>query len=91
MAVFGIANGVLSQLSSFASHGKPQQIQQGFQVLGQDLQSGNLSQAQTDFASLQQLIPGAPQNFAVSSTSAFGRHTKIARRLGVSAVTPVGL
>jgi len=70
MPVFGIANNILSQISAFASHGKSQQVQQGFQVLGQDLQSGNLSQAQSDFASLQQLIPGAPQNFAVPSVSA---------------------
>ena len=70
MAVFGIANSIFSQLSSFAPHGKSQQIQQGFQLLGQDLQSGNLSQAQSDFSSLQQLIPSAPQNFAASSTPA---------------------
>jgi uncharacterized protein YukE len=34
-----------------------QQFQQDFQQLGQDLQSGNLSAAQTDFASLEQLQP----------------------------------
>lgn len=34
-----------------------QQFQQEFQQLGQDLQSGNLSAAQSDFASLQQDLP----------------------------------
>lgn len=36
-----------------------QQVQQDFQQLGMDLQSGNLSAAQTDFATLQQLDPAA--------------------------------
>jgi soluble cytochrome b562 len=44
-----------------------QQIQQEFQQLGQDLQSGNLSAAQADFATLQQLVPQA--NSASSSQS----------------------
>jgi hypothetical protein len=34
-----------------------QQFQQAFQQLGQDLQSGNLTAAQSDFATLQQLRP----------------------------------
>jgi hypothetical protein len=36
-----------------------QQVQQDFQQMGMDLQSGNLSAAQTDFASLQQIDPQA--------------------------------
>lgn len=69
MTVVGIASSILSQIDSFASHNKPKQLNQGFQRIGQDLQSGNLSQAQSDFASLQQLLPGAQQNSAVASTS----------------------
>jgi hypothetical protein len=38
---------------------KFQQIQSEFQQLSQDLQAGNLSQAQQDFAALQQNLPGA--------------------------------
>lgn len=34
-----------------------QKIQQGFQQLGQDLQSGNLSAAQSDYATLTKLVP----------------------------------
>ena len=36
-----------------------QQIQQEFQQLGKDLQTGNLAAAQTDFAALQQMDPQA--------------------------------
>jgi outer membrane protein assembly factor BamD (BamD/ComL family) len=39
---------------------RAQQFQQEFQQLGQDLQSGNLSAAQSDFATLQQV--GAPSS-----------------------------
>jgi len=39
------------------SQNKLQQFQQEFQQLGEDLQSGNLSAAQTDFATLQQVGP----------------------------------
>jgi outer membrane protein assembly factor BamD (BamD/ComL family) len=41
-----------------------QQFRQEFQQLGQDLQSGNLSAAQTDFAALQQV---EPQSISTSS------------------------
>ncbi|HET7108838.1 MAG TPA: hypothetical protein VFI38_18635 [Candidatus Acidoferrum sp.] len=70
MGIFGIASGILGQIGSAAnSNPNKQQLQKGFQLLGQDLLSGNLSQAQTDFASLQQLIPGGPQNTLLSPTS----------------------
>jgi hypothetical protein len=39
--------------------GKFQQIQSEFQQLGQDLQAGNLSQAQQDYATLSQNFPNA--------------------------------
>jgi outer membrane protein assembly factor BamD (BamD/ComL family) len=44
-----------------------QRFQQTFQQLGQDLQSGNLSAAQSDFATLQQL---QPQSNSTASSSA---------------------
>ena len=43
-----------------------QQIRQEFQKLGEDLQSGNLSAAQSDFSALQQLTP---QSSATSTTN----------------------
>ena len=70
MGIFGIASGILGQIGSAAtSNPNKQQIKQGFQLLGQDLQSGNLYQAQSDFASLQQLIPGGQQNTLLAPTS----------------------
>lgn len=67
MFALGLASTIASQFDALASHGKSHQLQQGFQQLAQDLQSGDLSQAQNDFASLQQLLPSNPQNFAVAS------------------------
>src|SRR5713226_1102218 len=70
MGVFGIASSILGQLSSAASQNpNKQRVKQGFQLLGQDLQSGNLSQAQSDFASLQQLLPGGQQSSLLSPAS----------------------
>ena len=46
-----------------------QKLKQEFQQLGQDLQSGNLSAAQSDFAALQQ---NAPQAGAASSSAQSG-------------------
>ena len=69
MSVLGIASSIISQFDALASHGKSHQVQHGFQQLSQDLQSGNLSQAQSDFASLQQLLPTNPQNLAVTSSA----------------------
>jgi hypothetical protein len=59
MSVSGISS------TSFFNSGTPgvqdrmQQFKQEFQQLGQDLQSGNLSAAQTDFATLEQSAPHA--------------------------------
>ena len=55
MSVSGISSSSFADYSQQASQGK--QIQQEFEQLGQDLQAGNLSAAQSDFAALQQLIP----------------------------------
>jgi outer membrane protein assembly factor BamD (BamD/ComL family) len=45
-----------------------QQFQQDFQQLGEDLQAGNLSAAQTDFTTLQSLSPQSSSS-STSSTS----------------------
>ena len=70
MGIFGIASTILGQIAS-ATNQNPnkQQFKQGFQLLGQDLQSGNLSQAQSDFSSLQQLLPTGQQSSLLSPTS----------------------
>ena len=69
MSVTGIAGSAYPATYNPAPvQSKFQQFQQEFQQLGQDLQSGNLSQAQSDFATLQQNAPaGSP--FSPSSTS----------------------
>jgi outer membrane protein assembly factor BamD (BamD/ComL family) len=55
MSVSGISSTSLYNTQS--TQNTFQQIQQTFQQLGQDLQSGNLSAAQSDFATLQKLVP----------------------------------
>jgi outer membrane protein assembly factor BamD (BamD/ComL family) len=66
MSVSGISSSnLLNSYSTQNSQSEMKQIQQEFQQLGKDLQAGNLSAAQSDFATLQQLMP---QNSATSST-----------------------
>jgi outer membrane protein assembly factor BamD (BamD/ComL family) len=64
MSTSGITSSMFSQI---------QQFQQEFQQLGQDLQSGNLSAAQSDFATL---LKDAPQ---ASSTSTSQSNSPIAQ------------
>jgi outer membrane protein assembly factor BamD (BamD/ComL family) len=50
---------------------KFEQIKEQFQQLGQDLQSGNLTQAQTDYATLSKEFPGAnPAGTTAAATAA---------------------
>jgi outer membrane protein assembly factor BamD (BamD/ComL family) len=49
---------------------KFQQIKAEFQQLGQDLQSGNLTRAQSDFATLSQDFPGLNQSTRSASSGA---------------------
>jgi outer membrane protein assembly factor BamD (BamD/ComL family) len=53
-----------------------QQVQQEFQQLGEDLESGNLSAAQSDFATLQQL---SPQSSATNTTTSTENSNPIAQ------------
>jgi hypothetical protein len=54
MSVAGIASAGLTQLASI--HRNYQQVQGEFKQLGQDLQAGNLTGAQTDFVTLSQSV-----------------------------------
>ncbi|MFZ0294257.1 MAG: hypothetical protein WAL52_11685 [Candidatus Sulfotelmatobacter sp.] len=65
MSVSGISSSSLFNTSGVQSIF--QQFQQTFQQLGQDLQSGNLSAAQSDFASLQKL--GAQNSTAAAQSN----------------------
>jgi outer membrane protein assembly factor BamD (BamD/ComL family) len=66
MSVAGILSSSLFNYSSDGVQNKKQQFQQEFQQLGQDLQSGNLSAAQTDFTALQP--SGSQANSPLSTT-----------------------
>ena len=66
MSVVGIASTALSQLGNIQS--KFQGVQSEFKTLGQDLQAGNLTQAQTDFVTLSQSVTSQ-----LSSTSPFAK------------------
>jgi outer membrane protein assembly factor BamD (BamD/ComL family) len=59
MGVLGVASSTLFNYLSQSVNLQTnrQQVQQEFQQLGKDLQSGNLSAAHSDFASLQQDVP----------------------------------
>ena len=68
MSVIGIASSILSTLSG-AQNQPPQQnpflqIRSEFKQLGQDLQAGNLAQAQSDFTTLSQNLSSVLQNNA---------------------------
>jgi hypothetical protein len=68
MSVSAVSGSGLFDYSSQTVQNKTEQFQQEFQQLGQNLQSGNLSAAQADFATLQQLAPQAnPASTAQSS------------------------
>ena len=67
MAVAGISSSSLFNYNAQSIQSKKEQFAQEFQQLGQDLQSGNLSAAQSDFATLQ---PSGPQANQASQTQA---------------------
>jgi outer membrane protein assembly factor BamD (BamD/ComL family) len=64
MSIAGIlSSGLFGSSTQSTQQTTAQKLKQEFQQLGQDLQSGNLSAAQADFATLQQ---NAPQNSAIA-------------------------
>jgi outer membrane protein assembly factor BamD (BamD/ComL family) len=68
MSVTGIASSLLSILSGSRHQQSPmQQIRSEFQQLGQDLQSGNLTQAQSDFTTLSKNLSSVFQNSGVTT------------------------
>jgi hypothetical protein len=61
-----------------------EQIQQDFGQLGQDLQAGNLSAAQTDFATLQQLDPQAGPASSTQGNPIAQAFSQLSQDLGAS-------
>jgi len=69
MSVAGIASNLLSYVNS--SQSRASQVQAEFQQLAQDLQAGNLTQAQSDFAALSQNSPAGTVGANTSVSQAF--------------------
>ena len=74
MSVSGVSSSSALSQSLQSWQVKAQKIQSEFQQLGQDLQAGNITQAQSDFSSLSQNFSGSVQsNSSVSQAfSALG-------------------
>jgi hypothetical protein len=66
MSIAGIASTAFAQLANVQHN--YQKVQSEFKQLGQDLQAGNLTQAQTDFVTLSQSLASNQQTGAVSSS-----------------------
>ena len=73
MSVSGISSSDFSNYGTQSTESSIQKLQLEFQQLGQDLQSGNLSASQSDFATLQSLQPQS------SSTSSSQSNNPIAQ------------
>jgi soluble cytochrome b562 len=73
MSVSGISTSGFFEYDSENVQNEMQQVQKEFQQLGQDLQSGNLTAAQTDLVTLQNL--GAPGTSTSSSSSSSTQYT----------------
>lgn len=69
MSVAGILSSAAFSIGAQLFQSHKQKVQSEFQQLGQDLQSGNLSAAQADFAVLQQLKPQSSSTSSSQSTS----------------------
>jgi len=72
MSVTGIAASSLFRFLTQSVQSKKQQFQQEFQQLGQDLQSGNMSAAQSDSATLKQDMPQSSSTTTSSAQSGSG-------------------
>lgn len=73
MSLTGIASSALMNYQGESVQSNRQKWQQEFQQLGQDIQSGNLSAAQTDFTTLQQLSPQINATASTASSSSLAQ------------------
>jgi hypothetical protein len=73
MSVSGISSSNFLDLNVQSIQSRMQKVRQEFQQLGQDLQSGNLSAAQADFATLQQLGPQAKSASSTQSANSLAQ------------------
>ena len=83
MSISGVSSSNVFQASvAQGAQTKFQQIQSQFQKVGQDLQSGNLTQAQADFATLSQELPSSQQAGAATTTGPTNTLAKAFKALG---------
>jgi hypothetical protein len=83
MSISGVSSSDVFQASvAQGAQTKFQQIQSQFQKVGQDLQSGNLTQAQADFATLSQELPSSQQAGAATTTGPTNTLAKAFQALG---------
>ena len=83
MSISGVSSSDVFQSSvAQGAQTKFQQIQSQFQKVGQDLQSGNLTQAQADFATLSQELPSALQAGGSTTTGPTNTLAKAFQALG---------
>ena len=73
MSVLGIAGSSLFSYLTQHTQSKGQQFKQEFEQLGQDLQSGNLSAAESDLATLQQNGPQSNSSSSSQNSSPIGK------------------
>jgi hypothetical protein len=90
MSIAGIASSsnVFQSTIAQQTQNRFQQIQSQFQKLGQDLQSGNLTQAQSDFATLTQELPNGGQ-FGNANASATTRTSATSSTSSTANTNPV--
>jgi outer membrane protein assembly factor BamD (BamD/ComL family) len=69
MSLSGISGSNWASYENQSVQNNIQQFQQDFEQLGEDLQSGNLSAAQTDFTTLQSLSPQSSSSSSATSSS----------------------
>jgi hypothetical protein len=83
MSISGVSSSDVFQASvAQGAQTKLQQIQSQFQKVGQDLQSGNLTQAQADFVTLSQELPSAQQAGGSTATGPTNTLAKSFQALG---------
>jgi outer membrane protein assembly factor BamD (BamD/ComL family) len=79
MSVSGISSSSFYYFDMQNAQNRVQQFQQDFEQLGQDLQSGNLTAAQTDFTDIQQLEPTDSSSTSSTSTATTSSDSSISQ------------
>ena len=87
MSVAGILSSAAFSIGAQVFQSRMQKAKQEFQQLGQDLQSGNLTAAQSDFAALQKLQPKPPTTSSSQGSSVTQDFNQLAADLNAGNTT----